>query len=484
MAIWYDVSDLMDWSLPHLTGIQRTTVGILNGLWECGVASRLVRWNEKHGRWEPVSSGALPETVRQHLRISTEASGEDTGRRGQVAAAAAPRKAARRLKDRLLGGSPAARELREAFREFRSSARRLARGVNAWSRVRRRSRWTAWRLLPATVAGSRIEPQGGVCLAHDSGAVFRTGDVLLSLGATWGLPSHAAACSHLRRQGVIVIRMIYDLIPTLKPQWVFPVHHQAITHWARALLADSDGILTISRFSRQEIERYCDESGLPRPPVTVVRLGDVLEAGSDTAPPYPRFVPQRPFFVCVSTLDVRKNHRLLYDAWSVLAARDAEACPDLICVGTPHLFVADLLREVRNDRAVNGRIHFLHAVTDEELAWYYHHCAATIYPSRYEGWGLPVAESLGHGRLCLASHATSIPEISGDLPEFFDPFDVPGLVALVERTLRDREWVQRREAEIRRRFLPTPWSQTAGQILEAVTRLRDRDEPQAARGAA
>lgn len=477
MAIWYDVSDLMDWSLPHLTGIQRTTVGILNGLWERGEPLRLVRWDEHRGRWEPVDCGALPASVRQHLRPPAEMAEEDARQPG---AATTPRKASRRLKGRILGSSPAAREVRDAFREFWSSARRLARGMKAWSR----GRWPAWRMRPTAATGSRIKPQGGACLAHDCGAVFQAGDVLLSLGATWGLPRHAAACGHLRRQGVLVLRMIYDLIPTLKPQWVFPVHHQSITHWARALLADSDGILTISQFSRQEIARYCNESGLPCPAVTVVRLGDVLEAGSDTDPPYPRFVPQRPFFVCVSTLDVRKNHRLLYDAWSVLAARDAAACPDLICVGTPHLFVADLLREVRNDRAVNGRIHFLHAVTDDELAWYYRHCAATIYPSRYEGWGLPVAESLGHGRLCLASHATSIPEISGDLPEFFDPFDVPGLVALVERTLRDREWVQHREAEIRRSFVPTPWSQTAGQILEAVAELRDRAEPEATRGAA
>lgn len=483
MAMWYDVSDLMDWSLPHLTGIQRTTVGILNGLWECREPLRLVRWDEKRGRWEPVRCGELPEAVRQHLRMPAEIAGEDARHRG-TAASAAPRKVARRPKDRILGNSPAAREVREAFREFRSSARRLARGVKAWSRGRRCRWWPAWRMISTPVAGSRIGPQGGAGLALDSGAVFQAGDVLLSLGATWGLPMHAVACGHLRRQGVIVFRMIYDLIPTLKPQWVFPAHHQSITHWARALLTDSDGILTISQFSRQEIERYCDESGLPSPTVTVVRLGDVLEAGSDTAPPYPRFVPQRPFFVCVSTLDVRKNHRLLYDAWSVLAARDADACPDLICVGTPHLFVADLLREVRNDRAVNGRIHVLNAVTDDELAWYYRHCAATIYPSRYEGWGLPVAESLGHGRLCLASHATSIPEISRDLPEFFDPFDVPGLVTLVERTLRDREWVRHREAEIRRSFVPTPWSQTAGRILEAVAQLREHAEPPAARGAA
>jgi glycosyltransferase involved in cell wall biosynthesis len=206
--------------------------------------------------------------------------------------------------------------------------------------------------------------------------------------------------------------------------------------------------------------------------VTVVRLGDELDSADDPTPPLPRFVPRRPFFVCVSTLDIRKNHRLLYDAWQVLATRDPAGCPDLVCLGVPHLYVSDLMREIRQDRSVNGRIHFLHGIDDVELAWYYRHCAATIYPSRYEGWGLPVAESLGHGRLCLASNATSIPEISSDLPVFFDPLDTHGLVNLIERTLREPEWVAAHEAQIRARFAPTPWRHTAGQVLAAVEAAR------------
>jgi len=79
-----------------------------------------------------------------------------------------------------------------------------------------------------------------------------------------------------------------------------------------------------------------------------------------------------------------------------------------------------------------------------------------------------VAESLGHGRMCLASNATSIPEISRDLPEFFDPYDVHGLVALVERVLDDPAWVRDREAMIRETFRPTAWHETAAQVLAAI----------------
>jgi hypothetical protein len=70
--------------------------------------------------------------------------------------------------------------------------------------------------------------------------------------------------------------------------------------------------------------------------------------------------------------------------------------------------------------------------------------------------------------LCLASNATSIPEISSDLPEFFDPFDVHGLVALVERVLDEPEWVRDRETTIRENFQPTGWHETAAQVVAAI----------------
>ena len=68
----------------------------------------------------------------------------------------------------------------------------------------------------------------------------------------------------------------------------------------------------------------------------------------------------------------------------------------------------------------------------------------------------------------MASNATSIPEISSDLPEFFDPFDVHGLVTLVERVLDDPDWVRDREETIRETFQPTSWQETAAQVLAAI----------------
>ena len=483
MTLWYDVSDLTNWSLPHLTGIQRTTVGILDGLVGIGAAPRLVAWNADIGGFAPLEAIALPETIRRHLpwaagsMAALETGSADCGPPAphdaqatieatiQATAESWPPTPRRRwVRDAIFGTSPDAADLRTTFCEFKVAGRQFRRQLARWSQVRVREALgrDAGRRPRATARGP-----------------FRSGDILVSVGASWAIAAHAEATAALRPRGVRVVRMIYDLIPTLRPQWVDETATRILTDWVQRVLADSDHVLTISEFSRREIDRYCAAAGLVAPPLSVVRLGDVLPAFSGDPPP-PRTVPERPFFLCVSNLDIRKNHRLLYDTWSVLAARSPDRCPDLVCVGLPNPYTGDLVRELTRDPSLRDRIHLRHGVDDAELAWYYRSCVATIYASRYEGWGLPVAESLGHGRLCLASSATSIPEISPDLPVYFDPYDPPCLVALVERALGDPEWVRDREAEIRRRFAPTPWTHTASQVLAAATGASEPSDSRAA----
>jgi hypothetical protein len=130
----------------------------------------------------------------------------------------------------------------------------------------------------------------------------------------------------------------------------------------------------------------------------------------------------RPFVLCVGAIHARKNHRLLYDVWLRLAARMGEACPHLVLVGgvawNGHDVRARAARRCADQRA--GQ-HPLDDVDDAALDWLYAHCSSTVYPSLHEGWGLPVAESLRHGKLCLAADTSSVPEIA------------PGLVELIDR---------------------------------------------------
>jgi len=451
------------------------TVGILRGLLELGVDVRLVHYDARRHTLKQFSMAALPPAVLAHLPIGASPQhGRDTqespsalGSAEKQSAAVrpsqqAPHSRSRAIRKMIFGATPAAEDLRLSFRQFKGATQQLVSSVYRWAGGK-----------PASLAlgkSNRLSahPKTLPLPAEASGKCLAPGDILLCLGATWTL-SHVEATSALRQQGIRVIRMIYDLIPTLKPQWVSKNHVQKITSWVRSVLTESEHVLTISEFSKKEIVQYCTECRFPAPALSIVRLGDVIDSTNATGlpSPLPRFVPKRPFFLCVSTLDVRKNQRILYDVWSLLAGLDPAHCPDLLCVGTPHP-VVDFIHEMIADRSVNRHIHLLQGIEDWELQWYYKNCLATIYPSKYEGWGLPVAESLAFGRLCLASNATSMPEISCDLPEFFEPHDAAKLLELVRRVVADPDWVKQREKIIRESFKPTAWKQTAEQVLLVI----------------
>jgi glycosyltransferase involved in cell wall biosynthesis len=473
VTMWYDLSGLVEWRTPHLGGIERTTAGVLAGLLAHGIKPRLVHVAPGGDDFIGIEFDDLPTAVREavlgpgapaprprmHVPVSVPAPP------AAAPTAPTPRPTTRRrwLRHAIYGPGADGEAFRAAWHGFRASGRELLRQVGRRTGLARLRDGTTSLALPMPAP---LEPEAAVVLPPPR-IPFATGDVLVSCGGTFGMPGHPRAVDAARARGVRVARMVYDLIPATKPQWLAP--RSTSIAWLRHVATRSDLVLAISDCTRRELEAYCRESGLGAPRTAVVRLGDLISTSADDLPPpLPRFVPRRPFFLCVSTIDVRKNHRCLYEAWSALAAERGDRCPDLICVGMPHIGVADLVHEIRHDQAVNRHLHLLHGIRDAELRWYYRHCVATIYPSKHEGWGLPVAESLAHGKVCLASSAASIREIDADLPEFFAPHDTARLMTLVERAVDDSEWRAGREQQIRRQFRPTAWTDTAAAVLAAL----------------
>ena len=87
------------------------------------------------------------------------------------------------------------------------------------------------------------------------------------------------------------------------------------------------------------------------------------------------------------------------------------------------LAVRTSLWQIAHDPAVRDSVVVRHDVSDAALAWLYRECAFTLYPSFYEGWGLPVSESLAHGKFCIASTAPALVEAGQGLTKHIDPLD-------------------------------------------------------------
>jgi glycosyltransferase involved in cell wall biosynthesis len=311
------------------------------------------------------------------------------------------------------------------------------------------------------------------------------GDVIVNLGASWINSRYAERVVELkRRHGVKFVQMLHDIGLMAVEAWAKKAD-TGFLRWLDAVLPASDLILTVSSFSRRDIERFATRTGRSWPPVRALRLGNGFRhrRSAPTKRQAPRAWPER-FIMFVSTIEERrKNHPFLIGVWQRLVERHgADAVPQLLLVGHPGYRIVDFLdfrAKLLACNFVDGKISIVSDMSDTELEEAYRRCLFTLYPSLYEGWGSPVAESLGYGKFCVASNRTSLPEVGGDFCDYFDPTDEAEAVAKIERALFDPGYLAGREAHIRAAYRPPTWADCAHQLMAELEPLTQVATPHA-----
>jgi glycosyltransferase involved in cell wall biosynthesis len=294
----------------------------------------------------------------------------------------------------------------------------------------------------------------------------RPGDVIVSLGASWGFPNYAKLIAAAkRRYGVKFAALVYDLIPIDYGDFVEQQHALRFRTWLEQTIANADVVLTVSNYSRQALLRLAGEAEWPLPRVEVLELGTALN-GRPRADDRRTISFPEPYVLVVSTIEIRKNHRLLITVWQRLLERHgADAIPHLVFAGNIGWMVDDLLTDLAGSNYLDGKIAHMLGLSDAELGQAYRSCLFTIFPSLCEGWGLPIAESLVHGKFCLASNRGAIPEVGGDLVDYFDPTDADDALAKIERALFDADYLAARQARLEAEFHPQTWDKCARALI-------------------
>ena len=203
----------------------------------------------------------------------------------------------------------------------------------------------------------------------------------------------------------------------------------------------------------------------PGESVAVVGLGDNSLIDLD---------PERPaiqnlvggFVLVVGSLDVRKNQRVIYQAYQI-ALSQGHTLPTLVLVGPHGRMWQEVVHLIQRDVRLRDRVIVATDVGDRELAWLYRHCSYTIYPSLCEGWGLPIGESLAFGKVCLSSNRAAMPEVGGSFAHRFDPHNPLELRNLIVR-LTDPGYLGTEQARIRANFVPRTWTDVVETIRAAI----------------
>ena len=225
--------------------------------------------------------------------------------------------------------------------------------------------------------------------------------------------STARRAAWARERGLDVAFVLYDMLPVYQADLIDSDVTAAFPSYVEAL-ADADAIWAISSYSLGEFERYARTNGLPLPAKRSVVWLPGQFSDFERNLDIPSATADRVEILCVSTIEPRKNHRVLVEAFRALRKRRPELDIRLTLVGNAYAGASDLAAWLRSVAEEDDYLAWIGILSDENLGTEYKRCQFTVYPSLVEGFGLPILESLWMGAPCLCNNTGVMQELATD----------------------------------------------------------------------
>lgn len=169
------------------------------------------------------------------------------------------------------------------------------------------------------------------------------------------------------------------------------------------------------------------------------------------------------FWLCVGTIEPRKNQVRLAEAYARYVALGGARMP-LVFAGGKGWLMDDFGGQLEK-LGIAGDVVMTGYVSDEELVWLYRNCYGNVYPSLFEGFGLPVLEGMQFGAPTIASTSTSIPEVAGDAAILTDPKDVEALAQAMLKLYQDKTERARLSVLARQQASRFEWARSAAELM-------------------
>ncbi|MFC2054872.1 glycosyltransferase family 4 protein [Chloroflexota bacterium] len=255
---------------------------------------------------------------------------------------------------------------------------------------------------------------------------------------------------------------IHDLIPLETPKW----YTSSYTLWYRFLLPKlaqrAIKIITDSQYSKGRIKYLFN---LPEDLLVVIPcgVGEEFRAVNNLVKDkvLSKYGINPYYIVSVGTLEPRKNLNRLFQAWKSISSKLKQVT--LVVIGTEANSIIDTgINEIPDSTKLLGY------VPDTDLPALYSGAKALVFPSLYEGFGLPILEAMACGTPVIASNATAIPEVVGDAGLLFDPRDIEEIASKMIQIIQNEELRLELHHKGLQRSKQFTWDKTANQVWEVL----------------
>ncbi|MCX6340468.1 MAG: glycosyltransferase family 1 protein [Candidatus Aureabacteria bacterium] len=261
---------------------------------------------------------------------------------------------------------------------------------------------------------------------------------------------------------------VHDLSFSRYPEYTEARNLRRLEKCFRYTLERADAIITISEFSKRELmELY----GVPSDRIAVIHLG----VSTPRRAVFEKPLPAR-YFLFVGTVEPRKNLGTLLDAWRIVKKHRPDWAFKLLIAGG-HGWNCEPAEAQAGKRGVADDVITIDYVTHEDLPALYRAAEALVFPSFYEGFGLPPLEAMASGTPVIASTAPAIPEVVGDAALMCDPHDPEGIARAIVQIQDDRQLRDSLVARGFERIKLFGWRKTAEETLALYRKLLQREIP-------
>jgi glycosyltransferase involved in cell wall biosynthesis len=257
--------------------------------------------------------------------------------------------------------------------------------------------------------------------------------------------------------------------------YVCPEAHNRLDNWRYRhmlphALRHTDAVLTDSQHSRRDIARYL---GVPDDRMEVISCGvdprfRPIPDGQERRVALARYGVRQPYMLYVGGINARKNIAQLFEAF----AQVLERRPDLtLVVAGKRQWQTGAIDAALQRLDLADHVHFTGYLADADLPALYSAAELFVFPSLYEGFGLPPLEAMACGTPVVASNASSLPEVVGDAAILVDPYDVDALAGAISRALEERALAAELRARGSARARTFTWERTASETIAVYAKV-------------
>lgn len=267
---------------------------------------------------------------------------------------------------------------------------------------------------------------------------MEAGDILFLPDSTWSV-NVFGLLERVKAKGVHVVFFVNDIIPLTHPHVYLQVHVERFRQWFEQVVRTADLIICCSQSTQNSISNFVGQHHFQADATEVVHLGcdfGLSPTGCMQHGDLSRALTKSSgSFICVGTLEPRKNLDIVIDAFEALWNDGIKV--SLILIGRAGWLCEDLLIRIRQHPESSHRLFWFNDVGDTDLVLAYRKATALIFPSVVEGFGLPLVEALSQGLPVIASDIEVFREIAGEHVRYFPPHDMQALVRTVNEQLSE-----------------------------------------------